>query len=88
MSDDDKIEITQRDAAQRLAQGVRDFAEDFAKTTGTPPAAVQVGLMSAVIGLSCKTDGLAATVRWLHDMGDSLERAKDPSFVIHPEGTA
>ena len=58
------------------------------KTTGTPPAAVTVGIMSAVIGLSCKADGLPATVQWLHDMADNLERAKDPSFIVHPEGTA
>ena len=59
MSDDDKI---RKDAAQRLMQGVVDFADDFAKKTGMPPAAVAVNIMSAGIGLSCKAIGAPNSV--------------------------
>ena len=83
----DGIKLTQKEAAQGLTRRVVAIATECAEE-GMPPAAISVAIMSAAIGLSYKDDGLAATVRWLHDMGDSLEHTTDPSFNMHPEGAA
>ena len=82
MSDDDKIKLTQKEAALGLTHRIVAIATECAEA-GMPPAAVTNGIVAAAIGLSYKDDGLPATIQWLHNLANKLERTTD-----HPEGTA
>lgn len=87
MSDEDKIQLTQKDAAQRLARGVIDFAAGYIEA-GMPPSVVHVGLLSACVSLASMADGTKEAARWLRDIANMLENTADPRSDILPGGTA